>query len=102
MTPTPADLRVYRRLWFGQKVDHVGGIPLLFHREITDMLASDASVEELKEFLDRHHPGGIHGILALETHHAFHSSNASIWSEESEQQPPQAWKHRARRILWGV
>lgn len=64
MRPPPPELRVYRRLWLDRGGDHVGGIPLLFHREITELLAGGASVEDLKEFLDQHDPDGIHGVLA--------------------------------------
>ncbi|MEZ0341532.1 hypothetical protein ACAG25_16290 [Mycobacterium sp. pV006] len=102
LTPPPPDLRVYRRLWLGQRVDHVGGMPLLFHREITEMLAAGASDKDLKEFLDRHRPEGIHGLLAYETHHAYHSAAASIWSAEPQHRPRQGWRKRLRRVLWGV
>lgn len=101
--PPPPDLRVYRRLWVARDSDHVGGLPLLFHREIVKRLQAGASYKEIEAFLNEHKSEGIYGLTAYDVHHAFHSAApSSMWPEEPEPQPPWTFRQRLHRILWGV
>ncbi|MDX1870966.1 hypothetical protein SBI67_02425 [Mycolicibacterium sp. 120266] len=103
LNPPPPELRVYRRLWAAREADHVGGIPLLFHREITNQLRLGASTDDIKRFLDDHNPDGIHGITAYDVHHAFHhTAPNSFWPEEPEPEAPKTFRQRLNRALWGV
>ena len=101
--PPAPEIRVYRRLWLAQRFDYVGPLPVALRHEIIQQLREGASVTQVKDFLDELNPEGIHGIVAYDAHHAFHSAAAtSTWPEDPIPDPPMTWRMRARRVLWGV
>ncbi|MFF0487789.1 hypothetical protein ACFYTQ_02075 [Nocardia sp. NPDC004068] len=69
------EMRVYRSLWQSSYADYVGGLPLLFHREISTKLREGATAKEIEEYLKSHQDDGIFGIAAFDSHKAFHADS---------------------------
>lgn len=66
------ELRVYRVLWRQSQHDHVGGVPLMMHREVAEQLREGASVSDIKDLLQSVKADGIFGSVAYDAHEAFH------------------------------
>jgi hypothetical protein len=68
------EMRVYRSVWQSSYADYVGGLPLLFHRDISTKFREGATAKDIEEYLKSHRDDGIFGLAAFDAHKAFHAN----------------------------
>ncbi|MGW5754123.1 hypothetical protein [Nocardia rhamnosiphila] len=69
------EMRVYRSVWQSSYADYVGGLPLLFHREISTKLREGATAKDIEEYLKLHQGDGIFGMAAFDAHKEFYAND---------------------------